>query len=256
MIALAALPLHAAHRGRGMVLRVDRVKRTAIVSHGAIDGYMDAMVMEFSVPREADLAKLAPGTQIRFDADGASIERIEVIAESTGELKLSPPANELAIGARVPDFTLRDHLGRSTSLKEFAGNVVAINFLYTRCPLPDVCPRLAYTFARLQQRFDGKPVRFLSISIDPEYDTVERLAAYAKIWKARDRVWRLLTGTWDEIRATGGYFGMIYWAEEGQMVHTSRTAIIARDGRLAAVVQGSRYVAGELGDLIEQELRR
>lgn len=247
-------------RGRGMVLRIDRAARTAVVSHGSFPGYMSAMTMTFRVPRDADFALLSPGAQIRFDlvVDRAAshIERIEVIAEATSDFAIATPKDLLVPGALVPDFTLADHRGRRTSLAEFRGNAVAVNFLYTRCPLPDVCPRLAYTFARLQQRFDRRPVRFLSITIDPEHDTPDRLAAYAKIWKARDEVWRFLTGEWDEILSIARRFGMTYWAEDGQIAHTTKTAVVARNGTLAAVVEGSRYVVGELGDLIEQELKR
>ena len=247
-------------RGRGMVLRIDSASKSAVVSHGSFPVNMQPMTMTFRVPRAADFALLSPGVQIRFDLvvdrEASHIERIEVVAEATSDFAIETPKDLLTIGARVPDFTLADHRGRRTSLSEFGGSVVAVNFLYTRCPLPDVCPRLAYTFARLQRRFNGRPVGFLSITIDPEYDNPERLAAYAKIWKARDDVWRFLTGGWDEILSIARRFGMTYWAEDGQIAHTTKTAVVARNGTLAAVVEGSRYVVGELGDLIEQELQR
>ena len=58
-------------------------------------------------------------------------------------------------------------------LSDFRGKVVAVDFIYTRCPLPDVCPRLSADFARLQSRFTGKDLVLLSITIDPRYDTSE-----------------------------------------------------------------------------------
>ena len=77
-------------------------------------------------------------------------------------------------------------------LADFRGKVVAVDFIYTRCPLPDVCPRLAANFAALQRRFRdrlGSELMLLSVTVDPEYDTPAVLADYAKpLGRGRARV--------------------------------------------------------------------
>src|SRR6185436_9646649 len=122
-------------------------------------------------------------------------------------------------------------------------------FIYTRCPLPEVCPRLSANFARLQRRFEthlGRDLVLLSITLDPGYDTSATLLEYAKIWKARPEGWRFLTGPQPEIEALAQRFGMSFWAEDGAITHNSRTAVLSRTGRLAAVVDGSSYQVGQL----------
>jgi len=102
----------------------------------------------------------------------------------------------------MPDFTLTDQLNRPVRLSDFQGKVVAVDFIYTRCPLPDVCPRLSANFARLQTRFReriGRELVLLSITIDPQYDTPGELLKYAKIWNAEEQGWRFLTGADGEI---------------------------------------------------------
>jgi protein SCO1/2 len=145
------------------------------------------------------------------------------------------------------------------TLGEFRGRVVAVNFLYTRCPLPDVCPRLAAHFAYVQRRFAaqmGTDLILLSVTLDPRHDTPERLLRYATIYSAKPEAWRFLTGSEEAVAAVAERFGMHFWAEEGMIVHTSETGIIGRDGRLAARVGGSGYRARELGDLIEEVLKQ
>ena len=74
---------------------------------------------------------------------------------------------------------------------------MAINFIYTRCPLPDVCPRLSANFATLQRRFRdplNRDLVLLSVTVDPDYDTPPVLADYARRWAADLSVWRFLTG--------------------------------------------------------------
>ena len=254
-----------------MVLHVDLPARNVTVSHESIPGFMDAMVMPFQVRQERELRELHPGAQIDsrlvVRKQGSYLEDIRVregaadgVVEDQGDrIMLPQPPQRVEIGAIVPDFSLTDQNGARTTLSEFHGRVVAVNFIYTRCPLPDVCPRLSANFAGLQRRFSrrtGKDLMLLSVSIDPEHDTPGELLKYAKIWNARPEGWRFLTGSVPEVQSVAGRFGMNYWAEEGLITHTSMTGVLSRDGRLAAVVEGSSYRVNELADLIERELEK
>jgi protein SCO1/2 len=255
----------------GMVLEVNPPARTLVVSHEAIPGFMDAMTMPFSVRDDTELRGLSPGAQV----DGelvvrrrhSYLEKIRVregvtdgVVEDQGDRILLPrPPEKVEIGGLVPDFSLTDQSGARVPLSDLLGKVVAVNFIYTRCPLPDVCPRLSATFAAVQRRFAsflGKDLMLLSVTIDPEHDTPAELLKYAKIWNARTEGWRFLTGSNREVQGVAGRFGMNYWPEEGLITHTSMTGVISREGRLVAVVEGSSYQPKALGDLIEKELAK
>ncbi|MFQ5478583.1 MAG: SCO family protein [Candidatus Binatia bacterium] len=72
--------------------------------------------------------------------------------------------------------------------------VVVINFIFTNCP--GVCPLHSAKLAELQQRLGGlmeEKVRFISISVDPERDTPQRLKKFAKRFNAGSG-WTFLTG--------------------------------------------------------------
>jgi protein SCO1/2 len=90
--------------------------------------------------------------------------------------------------------------------------------------------------------------------IDPEWDTPQVLAAYAKLWRAQPDAWRFLTGSPDAVRKTATDWGLVYWPEEGAITHTSRTALIGRDGKLLAMVEGSSYRTDQLIGLIRRHL--
>jgi protein SCO1/2 len=156
----------------------------------------------------------------------------------------------------VPDFQLINQSALPIRLSELAGRIVAVNFIYTRCPLPEVCPRLAANFAHLQKRFRqrmGKDLVLVSITLDSQYDNATVLADYAKRWGA-GQGWQFLTGDSAEIQRVASEFGLVYWPEDGLLTHTSQTGIIDRDGRLAALIEGSSYEEDQLGDLIAQQL--
>ena len=102
----------------------------------------------------------------------------------------------------------------------------------------------------------GATLVLLSITLDPVYDTVETLSGYARTWRADPTGWHMLTGTPAQIAEVAGRFGLVYWAEEDGIVHTSATAVIGPDGRLVARIEGSRYPVTQLADLVRLELEK
>jgi len=240
----------------GLVIEIDRAARKFVVSHRAIPKLMPAMVMPFPVENAAELDGLHPGARVRFElvvTDGRSIARniLKTAEQDIPAVVNSPTA--LRIGEQVPDFTFIDQDARPVSLAGFRGKVVALNFIYTRCPMPDVCPRLSAGFALMQRRFQDR-VTLLSVTIDPQHDTPAVLARYAKQWRAEPRGWRFLTGSMGQIAQVAQAFGLQYWPDEGALLHNSRTAIIGRDGRLRAVLEGSSHRVDQLGNLIARQL--
>lgn len=244
------------YRVQGVVLETHSADRTMVVSHRPIDRYMPAMAMPFRVEQHENLAKLTPGTRVDFDLYVGKQNSIakHVKAQAVKlETPVPAPANKLALGATVPDFELTDQNGRSVHLSDFRGKVTALDFIYTRCPLPDVCPRLSSNFSYISRHLPQ--AQLLSITIDPRYDTPAVLTEYAHRWSANGESWRFLTGPEDRVHEVAGMFGLIYWPEEGTLTHTVATAVISRDGKLFAIIEGSNYRPEQLRDLIEQSLK-
>lgn len=251
----------------GLVLAIDGAHESITISHGAIAGFMDAMAMPFHVRSAKVLDGIHTGDSVAFtlvvDRDSSWVEEIRVVRFTSAErdpalaerLRLMGTQSlVLAIGEKVPDFSLTDQEGRKVSLSSFAGQVVAIDFIYTRCPLPDYCFRLSSHFARLQKRFAD--VVLLSVSFDPVHDGPAELARYAGIWKADPRRWLFLTGSAAEVQRVCGLFGVEYWPDEGVFTHSLHTAVLDREGRLVANLEGNTFTALQLGDLVKTVLRR
>ncbi len=269
MAVLALTACARRYRVAGMVISTDPATRTMIVSHREVPGYMPAMVMPFRVRADRDLERLLPGDRVEFrlevrrtgsvarDLRRSPADNTGVSADGQERFVIPVPAEKASPGDPAPDVELTDQAGRPVRLSEFAGRVVAINFLYTRCPLPEVCPRLAAGFAELQRRFRermGQDLVLVSVTLDPEHDTPEVLARYAKIWRADQQGWRFLTGPRERVRELAARLGLVFWIEEGVIAHTSVTGVIGRDGRLAALVEGLAYSTRQLGDLVAHQV--
>src|ERR1700687_1800669 len=130
------------YRAQGIVLSVDRPNRTVTISHRAIPGYMEAMAMPFRAEQSQDLARLTPGSRIGFQLkvtrQAATIRHIRVEQIATADITLPKPEGQVSIGEAVPDFALTAEDGRAVALSGFRGKLVVVDFIYTRCPLPNV----------------------------------------------------------------------------------------------------------------------
>ena len=273
LLCLLCIPALAEQRfsATGLVVNVDPQHQTITISHDGIPGYMNAMVMPFHVRDPRQFENVRPATMVNFtlvvtktssyvsDLRVHEYESIERDPDQARRLKLLDSAMNAAhsapiteVGQLVPDFVLTDQNNRRVALSDYAGKIVAITFIYTRCPLPDFCLRLTNNFGRIQKRFKdrvGKDLILLSITFDPEHDRPEVLAKYAEVWKP-NAGWRFLTGSVDSVKQVCARFGMNFWPDEGLLTHSLHTVLIDRNRKLVANLEGNQFTAGQLGDLI------
>jgi len=250
----------------GLVLRVDKPGATVTISHDAFKGFMDAMAMPFDLRGAAARVKVAPGDRVRLrlavKGDHSWIDRLDVVSAAPVDpgLQQSPAVPVLVpVGAQIPDFTLVDQTGAPLSLSSLKGKAVAVTFIYTRCPLPDYCPRMTENFRAIRSRFAARMDRdlvLLTISFDPKYDTPQMLSAYAAANRAGGPGWHFLTGDPANVERVCNAFGIQYYADEGLITHSLETAVVDRDGKLAATVEGKDFTPQQLGDLIAAVLDR
>lgn len=109
---------------------------------------------------------------------------------------------KLPILGELPAFSLTDQHGRTFGTEQLAGKVWIANFIFTRCPT--VCPVFTRTLAGVQDRMRhvAPAIRLVSFSVDPDHDTPEVLAEYARKHRASPRMWTFLTGAPEDIRRT------------------------------------------------------
>lgn len=223
-----------------------------------LDGLVPGTVVDFTLVVDKDISyaegvKLHP--YVTSEQDPWTARQLSLYAKLKQQGKSAP--RPLPIGAVVPNFTLIDQARQQVSLEQFAGKVVALNFIYTSCALPNYCFRMANNFGVLQRRFKdrmGSDLVLLTVSFDPQRDTPEALAHYAQTWKADAKTWHFLTGPSPEVRRVTQMFGMDFFPDEGLMNHSLHTAVIGRNGNLVANIEGNRFTAEQLGDLVASAL--
>jgi len=254
---------------KGVIKELFPERKKVKIAHEEITNYMEAMTMMLDVKEAKELAGLQAGDTVSFrmlvtDDDGW-IDQLKKIDGPRTPLppepsfRRVPQVEPLAVGDKLPDYTFTNSTGRAVRLGEFQGRALAITFIFTRCPFPTFCPRLSTGFSETAQKLKamaGGPTNWhlLSITIDPEYDTPQRLEGYAQRYKADPNHWDHVTGTLNDITAISEQFGLQFWrANPNEPInHNVRTVVVDATGRIQWITPENDWKSDTL---VEQMVR-
>ena len=243
------------------------------VEHEEMPGYMAAMTMPFNVKDKNDIEGINVGDEISFKytvtSEDSWIDNIKLLRSSSDDskgVKKNKPAptgagkNYFTIGDTIEDFNFLSHKNETTKLSDFRGKVIVITFIYTRCPVPNFCPRLSLRFKSAldilsADTLNQSAYHFLSITFDPEHDTPEMLTQYATSYKSNDhKNWTFLTPGAAESDEFARKVGVVVTRDEKNNLswdHNLRTLIIDRSGEIKTILVGNLWSAEKLVDEVK-----
>lgn len=266
LLVVACRPKVAQYTVTGIIRELKPDGTNVVIKHDAIPGYMEAMTMNFDAATPGVLRGLALHDAVRFrlhvteddswvdgfqvlsNAGPASIAPAEVVLNDPTAVSFFRVVPELKEGDVVPDYAFTNQLGKSFHLSDYRGRVLAFCFIFTRCPLPDFCPRISARFRSaqnaLKERADAPPDwQLLSLSIDPLYDSPAVLSRYAQGQQADPARWTFGTGAYDQLQPLGSHFGLEFAMNvtPDRLSHKLRTVVLDRAGRVRKVLIGNEW---------------
>jgi protein SCO1 len=151
----------------------------------------------------------------------------------------------LNVVGEVPPFILTNQLGQPVSLTNFLGQVWVADVIFSRCPVS--CERMTQRMRNLQQAVPERlPVRFVSITADPDFDTPEILKRYGDARGVDHSRWHFLTGKKRDVYAlsVGGLKFAVVDNEqrtipEDLFVHSTHFALVDKRGRIRGYFEGT-----------------
>jgi protein SCO1/2 len=144
---------------------------------------------------------------------------------------------DLPVLGIVPDFTLTNRDGRTVHRADLAGAPWIADFIFTRCAAS--CPMMSQRMARLIRDLPPElPARFVSFTVDPQYDRPAVLERYAESFSAPER-WLFLTGGTEEMhRLSREGFKLAVDAAgnpanpDEPILHSTRFVLVDGEGRI------------------------
>ena len=146
-------------------------------------------------------------------------------------------------GHTVSDFELLNQNGKKITQKDYENKIYVTDFFFTRCL--SVCPIMSNNMEVLQSIFlSNDTVKFLSISVTPELDSVPILKEYAEKHEVIDAKWNITTGEKKHIYnlARKSYFAVVNEGDGGlqDFIHTPNFILVDRQKQIRGVYDGTK----------------
>jgi protein SCO1/2 len=226
--------------------------------------------MTYQVAEPKQIETLRPGDKIAADLvvseSKGRLEKIVLVSEGDGKGSPGTTQRIPEKGEAVPDFGLVNQDGKIIHFSNYRGKVLLVTFIYTRCPLPDFCPRMNENFRAVQKLLQDVPgsterAEFLSISFDPEHDTPAVLKHYASRYKKpapgeKSFDWQFAAPAAKDLPEIAQFFGLMYQPEEAQIVHSLSTTLIGPDGRVEKWYSDNEWTPADAAQAITTVIQR
>ena len=134
---------------------------------------------------------------------------------------------------KLKNYTLQNQSGKAFQLYDMTGNYLLVSFVYTRCPMPKMCP-LTMSLNRRVYRLWKKnsptvPLKFLVVTLDPSNDTATTMKKYGSKFGLTDSAFILATGSEQTISDFSSEFNALGFPSNGLIAHNSKTVLVSPD---------------------------
>jgi len=251
---------------RGTVVSVDAARGAIALNAETIPNFMEAMTMDYPLEDKAVATELHPGDKItatlECERDSAGpknmrLRDVVITAQARPDYKPAVQYHVPVAGEIVPDFKLLNQAGETVGLKQFRGKVVALTFIYTRCPVADFCPRMSRNFAEIDKALVADPALYskthlLSISFDPSYDTPKVLRSYGEAYTGKYTQetfahWDFAAPAAADLQKIEEWFDLGVTPGDGSTLqHSLATVVVGKDGKVVAYYPTNEWTPAEV----------
>ena len=155
---------------------------------------------------------------------------------------LARPADDDWVGPRLAEFAMIERSGREVDQAQLAGRVAVLDFVFTTCAGP--CPVMSASMSALQDDLADTDVQLVTVTVDPQTDTLEVLGEYADRFGADPERWLFLRGDDAQLEALASSVALAFQvdptADVGfQVAHSTRFVVVDGQGYVRGYYDGT-----------------
>ncbi len=175
-----------------------------------------------------------------------------IIAREWKQKVFGSQGESLPVYSEIGSFELTERSGAAMSNRDLLGKVWIADFIFTRCGGP--CPLMSANMKNLETALTGQNIKLVSFTVDPEYDTPERLTVYASRFGSGAESWLFLTGekkTIHDLSRQHFLLGVTEIPEEERqdsedaIMHSTRFVLVDKEGRIRGYYESTESGALE-----------
>ena len=251
----------------GVVQDIKEDQSIIVIDHDSISGFMMPMVMPFNLEYKKDVLELSIGDSVKFKLVVTSSNSYATDFTILGRSEIVDDYDEFwddeyrkkQIGERLSDVSLLDINGDSISLSSLNGKFRFISFIFTRCPIPNMCPAVVIKNGVLANNFrDYNNLELIMVSFDYAYDSPIVLKDYYGDLISIYANWSIWSSAGDisDLYTLSSEIGCEFWGiEENNIGHNLRSALIGPNMELLKVWEGDEWLAKDVRKDIENYIK-
>ena len=240
----------------GVVLDRFPERNELSIHHDEIPNFMMAMTMNFKLAKHLNVNSFEIGDSVHFKL---FIEKNNIYSDYfqiIDNVEIREPEEDdwfsddeeyssIRIGEQFTDVTFTDYNNKEVKLSDFNNEFTFITFIFTRCPIPNMCPALIYKQKYIADKFqDHGNVNVLTISFDYLYDTPAILKEKFSTLNSSNDNWHFLSSSnhINDLYMLTKQSSFAFWGvEKNDIGHNMRTILIGPDLKFLKYYDGNEW---------------
>jgi len=243
---------------RGTLLEIKEKEQELIIHHDEIPGFMMAMTMPFKISDKSNLLKYEIGDSLEFKLivknESAFADNFTLLGKGTipNNNDWDDEYSPINIGDIFSDATFLNIDSSKIALSDSDGKFRLISFIFSRCPVPNMCPAVIVKNQYLARELNN--VEFILISFDYKHDLPSVLKAnYGSLIKQNPNINILSSfNHLNDIFVLAGESNVSFWGiDENDIGHTLRSILIDPERKFMRAYDGTDWKP----KLVEKEIK-
>ena len=252
LILLLACSREKSYPVTGTIIKIRKESNEFLIHHDEIPGFMMAMTMPFKLADSLDMNRYGVGDSLKFRLEMKEEKAFANNFQLLGKGTLPETDNlwddeytPIEIGDIFSNATFLDVDSNGVSLSDSDGKFRFISYIFTQCPIPNMCPAVVAKNRYLAEMFaEISEIEFILISFDYIYDTPSVMKS---IYSSQTQPYPNMKfyssfGHINDIFMLSGQSFVSFWGvDENDIGHTLRSVIIDPERRLMKVFEGTDW---------------
>ena len=270
LLLLASCSSRKEYNVVGVILDKFPERNELSIHHDEIPNFMMAMTMNFKLAKHLSTSAFEIGDSIHFklfieDNNVYSdyfqiIDNVEITQNQEDDWFADDEEySSIRIGDSFTDVTFKDYNNNDIKLSDFDDEFMFITFIFTRCPIPNMCPALIYKQKYIADKFkESDKLKVLTISFDYLYDTPKILKQKFENLKSKNDNWMFLSSYnhINDLYLLTKQSSFAFWGvEKNDIGHNMRTILIGPDMKFLKYYDGNEWSVKDAYDDIENIMK-
>ena len=255
----------------GVIKLINEEERTMLIDHEEIPGFMVKMEMFFNIHESVDINKFSINDSVSFDLFIIEKDSYTKNYQLLGKSISSNDSNDVwdwdedqeeakynlrEPGDIIDNFTFTNIYNENINLADYKSKFIALSFIFSRCPMPNMCPASIYKNQFLADYFKNENITFLVISFDYLYDTPQVLKKEYENYNTENLHFLSSYQHMEDIIMLTQQTGVGFWGvEDNNIGHNMRTILLDENLKVIKSFDGMDWLPGDAKKDIENLIK-